>query len=457
MASKTPLDVITPNKPMDIIIIGGSNTGLMNGIMLKRLGHNVHILEKNTQSERSDLAAGITTHPEFDAFMDSYDLVEGQWCIDYNGVQWLDKNAVVTREMKKAIKMTSWGSIYHRLRANFDGLTSGFCPNPPTLREGDGLATFDLGKVVKGLSDTGKGVKVVVEDLMNTGEPEIFLADLVILADGANSSLRSTVFPDIERAYAGYVAFRGFVLEADLSEETKNAFSLKLTYFCFKDNYILLYVIPGTDGSLEPGRRRYNWVWYHPLDAKSPSFTEIMTDTSGTLHRNTLPVGGMNLTSWAKYKKFAASEMCAPFADVVEKATQPFITAVSDLACPRAVAMEGRLLIMGEALNLVRPHFALSTTTSAMQTLSLEKVFRGEMSIEQWERRVLYEARLSMLKTNAFGIYMLYGAWSAVGWIAKLVGALVRGYLPAYSSLPPIPAVKQANGKPGLDLSRKNL
>lgn len=140
------------------------------------------------------------------------------------------------------------------------------------------------------------------------------------------------------------------------------------------------------------------------------------------------------------------SQMCPPFAEVVEKATQPFITAVSDLACPRAVTMEGRVLITGEALNLVRPHLALSTTGSAKQALLLEKVFRGEMSIEQWEKNVLHEGRLSALKTNAFGTYFLYGILPAIGWVAKLLGAMVGAMLP-FSSLPAQSSAKEVSSK----------
>ncbi|KAH7381844.1 hypothetical protein BKA64DRAFT_684389 [Cadophora sp. MPI-SDFR-AT-0126] len=446
MAPNTPLDVITPNKPMNIVIIGGSNTGLMNGIILKRLGHNVHILEQNIKSERSDLAAGITTHPEFDEFMDVYDLVNESWFIQSPGVQWLDKKAAVTREAKRPLKMTSWGVIYHRLRANFDGFTSSFCPNLPAAGEKDGTATFDLGKRVTDIFEVEQGVEINFEDLLHENKQGSLSADLVILADGANSGLRGTLFPEIERAYAGYVAFRGTVPEAEVSEAAKKAFDPKLTYFCFKNNYILLYIIPGSDGSLEPGHRRYNWVWYHTLAANSPDFTEIMTDTSGTLHRNTLPAGGMNLKTWSKYANMAKEQMCTPFADIVSQTTQPFITAVSDLACPRALAMNGRVLITGEALNLVRPHFALSTTTSAKQALLLEKVFRGGISVEMWEKQVLHEGRISALKTNAFGTFFLYGALTAVVWVAKWVGAMLGGMLP-FSSLPPMPQSKTVSSK----------
>lgn len=212
----------------------------MNGIVLKRLGHNVHILEQNKQSQRDDLAAGITTHPLFDEFMASHDRTEEAWSIQSPGIQFLDKDANVKRRMNKPLQMTSWGVLYHRLRANFDGYASSFCPTPPKSDEADGVATFDRGKRVTGLSHDDSGVEVAYADLLDRQESGILKADLVIIANGANSSLRTEFFPSVKRVYSGYVAFRGTVPEPQVSEDAKKTFDPNLTYNTFKNGYILL-------------------------------------------------------------------------------------------------------------------------------------------------------------------------------------------------------------------------
>ncbi|CAG8976910.1 hypothetical protein HYALB_00011859 [Hymenoscyphus albidus] len=418
---------------MDIVIIGGSNTGLMNGIVLKRLGHNVHILEKNTQTTRSDLAAGITTHPAFEKFMEVHDKSQEPWSIVSPGLQFLNKDGGAKRKVEKALHMTSWGFIYHRLRANFDGLASEFCKGPPPVKEeGDGDVIFDEGKVATAVELVGEKVKVTYDDVSGekTKENLSIMADFVIIANGANSSLRAKLFPGLEREYAGYVAFRGTVPESEVSEETKKVFDPRLSYYTYKNGYILLYIIPGQNGSLTPGSRRYNWVWYHPLPSTSPSFPQIMTDTHGTLHRNTLPAGTMSPTAWSTYTSLATTVMNPPFNEVIQKTSTPFITAISDIASPSALALSNKVLLAGEALNLVRPHLALSTTSSASQALLLESVFKGEIGIEEWERRVLYTAKTDSLKTNAFGTFLLYGFWTAAGWAVKLLGAVVMGMWP---------------------------
>lgn len=222
------------------IQVGGSNTGLMNGVVLKRLGHNVHILEQNTQSQRTDLAAGITTHETFEKFMEIHDRTEEAWCVPTPGLQFLDKTSAVKRSVNKPLQLTSWSVIYHHLRANFDGFASSFCPNPPKADEKDGDAVFERGKRVTNLANDGEGVLVFYEDLLDNDEKRSMKADMVIIADGANSKLRTALFPSVKRIYAGYVAFRGTVPESEVSEEAQKIFDPKITYYMYKNGYILL-------------------------------------------------------------------------------------------------------------------------------------------------------------------------------------------------------------------------
>ncbi|TEY34627.1 hypothetical protein BOTCAL_0620g00070 [Botryotinia calthae] len=421
----------------------------MHGTMLFHLPTplTLTILERHISSLRPDLAAGITTWPEFELFMKSHDRVAEPWSIHSPTVQFLNKDASVKREVKRGLKMTSWSVIYYRLRRNFDGLKSEFCDGEVVVPEseegknvdddeeedqgkgkGKGKREFLTGMNVTSLTKLSEGgVEITYEDKNEANKEVKMKADMVILADGANSSLRAKYFPDVKREYAGYVAFRGTVLESEVSEETKRIFDPSLTYFSYKGGYILLYIIPGPTGSLAPGSRRYNWVWYHPIDSSSPSLTSLMTDMTGLLHRTTLPAGLMNPTAWNPYLTLSQSIMCAPFAEIISKTPSPFITAINDSALPCALlpGFDNRVLITGEALNLMRPHMALSTTQSAMQALELEKVFTGQLSLGEWEKRVVKWGKVGVCKTNAFGLWNLSGVGAALPWVLRLLGVLV--------------------------------
>lgn len=195
----------------------------MHGLMFKRLGHNVRILEQSTSSFRENTAAGMTTGPNGKEFMDSHDLDKRTYSSACVGPQFVDQAGNVTRQMKVQFYLTSWDTLYYRLRANFDGLASGYCPNPPPPLETDGRATYDLGKQVNAIAGHGSLMTVAYEDLLNRKNATCH-ADLVIVADGANSTIRKLIESNTRLRYSGYVAWRGTVPEAEVSDETRRFF-----------------------------------------------------------------------------------------------------------------------------------------------------------------------------------------------------------------------------------------
>ena len=209
----------------------------MHGIMIKRLGYPVHILEESA-SLREGQAAGITAGPEVRKFFDRFDLTRQPYSIPCPGIQVIDKESQNTRFFKKPMQMTAWSVLYYRLRANFDGLGSELCPETPRQLDGDGRATFDARKKVTGVNYADNIVTVQHEDLSN-GQYGETKADMVIAADGSNSLIRRAVLPGVERPYAGYVAWRGTVPESEISERHRECFSGSVIVFTCPDNYIL--------------------------------------------------------------------------------------------------------------------------------------------------------------------------------------------------------------------------
>jgi len=63
------------------------------------------------------------------------------------------------------------------------------------------------------------------------GETRKEEADLVIGADGPSSTIRSILLTKVQREYAGYVAWRGTVLESAASESLKETFLDHFTFF----------------------------------------------------------------------------------------------------------------------------------------------------------------------------------------------------------------------------------
>ena len=183
------------------IQIGGSLTGLMHDVMFKLLGHNVRILEQSTFS-RSNSTTGMSTGPDGKAFLDIYDIYKRPYSFPCIGLRFVDGTGKVTRRMKIPLNLTSWDTLYHHLRPNFDGFSSGYCPGPPARLETDGEAVFDLGKRVTATASNGEFITVAFDNLVSGGNSTCH-ADLVIAADGASSTVHRLLAPKVQQRYSG--------------------------------------------------------------------------------------------------------------------------------------------------------------------------------------------------------------------------------------------------------------
>ena len=218
----------------------------MQGIVIKRLGHNVTILEQYLSSLREGQAAGIVTMEHSHKFMEIKDLLRSQpYAVACSGVQFLDENVKVTGGYDRPMRMSSWNVLYYRFRANFDGLTSFYCPSAPAEPKRNGQTVYDQGKRVTGIEYTDGKIAVEFENLVNkTSGLGSLRADLVIAVDGSTSHIRQLLQPHLKHTYAGYVAWRGTVLESDVSEESRKTFDLKTTLHASKRSYIAVSVNP---------------------------------------------------------------------------------------------------------------------------------------------------------------------------------------------------------------------
>ncbi|MCJ1349213.1 hypothetical protein MMC31_007449 [Peltigera leucophlebia] len=370
--------------------------------MLKKLGHNVRILEQSVSSVRESQAAGITAGPDAQKFLSEYDHCQATHFLPSAGVK--------------------------------DAFKSEHVPEPPSaVSEGEGKVTFDQGKRVTDLKQqSDESVIVEFDDLIGGGHGE-HRADLIIAADGANSTVRRLVFPNsqIKRPYSGYVAWRGTVLEREISEETNRLFGRGNGTIIIPGGYMMVYTIPGANGSIEAGECLLNLVWYQ--NHAEESLQEILADSQGKRHHHTLPAGKTQPEIWARQQARAVNQkLPLPFLELVQKIKQPFITAVSDTSASQASFLGGKLLLVGDALTLFRPHVGLGTNQGALHALLLKRVLVGEIGLAEWETSVLEYANVSLLRSIAFGAFFQYG-WvryflSELPYRYALVGQWVRSW-----------------------------
>ncbi|KAF2143587.1 uncharacterized protein K452DRAFT_350056 [Aplosporella prunicola CBS 121167] len=390
-------------------IVGGSLGGLFHGIALSRLGHRVTILEQNPAPLLHDQGAGIVAGSNTQKYFRAHDRSQTPLAITSNVRQYLDHKGNVIETEKRAQKMTSWDLLYHVLRANYDGVQSKYL-EPPKKKEGDGDVKYAYGRVVNELQDLGtdRGVRVTSRSSKD-GTEETIVADLLIASDGASSTIRTILQPDVQRTYAGYVAWRGTCPESELSGFTASTLVDKFTFFHQTGMQILAYLIPGPAGTLEKGKRLMNWVWYCNCPQDSAEYMSMMLDNQGKRHNFSLPPGRVRPEVWEEQKKHAERELPPQFAEIVRKTKVPFLQAITDVISPKASFFNGKILLVGDAVAGFRPHAAASTSQAAFDSFYVVDLVTGRISLSEWEKNVMGYAREIQPQSVALGQRSQFG------------------------------------------------
>ncbi|KAK2616080.1 hypothetical protein N8I77_002789 [Diaporthe amygdali] len=417
-----------------VVIVGGSLSGLMHGVHLKREGVNVTILEQDGASERSSHNAGIRVDENVNDFLRQHDQTRLKTSLESKA------NFISVRKCESLIKAdkgttrywTNWGLMYRILRANFDGYASTACPTPPASKPGDGTAQYLTGNRVTSLNYTNGTVTLHYVDV-ETGEEHSITSEVVIGADGLHSTIRKLVHAPLacQEKYAGFVAWRGAVPRASVSQATSEFFSGQFSSNLMGQNtYMVCYVIPTDDGDFTPTAQLINWVLYQDVFEGTDNEAAIFTDSSGRRYQRTVPQGSVDPRTWDRFRGPLVARMAAPFAELVSATTDPFVTKVSDVLCSKASFFDGHVVLVGDALATYRPHAGKATDQAASHCRELAKVWQGEKSLASWDFEACVNAKKMYLLSRLMGEFGR-GTWfsflrSIVSYLVFVVGARLR-------------------------------
>lgn len=328
---------------MKIIIIGGSIGGLIAGIALSEKGFDVEIYEKSA-TDMKDRGAGLVIQPD----MMEYLIEQRISPKEVFGVpallrQVLDENGHAVLSYQNDTSFTSWNYIWRQLKDYF-----------PADRYFFG---YELETVVQ--NETS-----VVARFKN-GETRT--ADLLVGADGYSSVVRQHFLPGIHPVYAGYVAYRGLIRESDIPREEIEFFANKFSIFPYEHSHLLCYMVPGINGELEEGKRLYNWVWY--VNKTKADLDRVLTDKNGKQREFSVPAGFLSDSSFEALNKLADEQLPQILSNRVHQTAHPFVQVITDMAVPRM--HQGRVVILGDAAFVVRPHTASGTAKAYRDAIAL--------------------------------------------------------------------------------------
>lgn len=323
------------------IVIGGSIGGLFAGLLLRRIGWDVSIHERAGE-ELGARGAGIVTHDELHAALSLATERNDAIGISVANRIVLGSDGSVVCETPRPQILASWDRVWQRLRA---------CSNE-IYRHGSTLSSFDQ-----------NGQSVVA----HFADGETLAADILVAADGIQSTVRKQLFPDAKPLYVGYIAWRGLVDETELSPQTKECLFSSFGFCLPPHEQMLGYPVDGPDIG---GRasRRYNYVWYRPA-APDHELQHLLKGSDGRQYIGAIPPDRLHPDIVAQMRRDADRLLAPAFAEIVEKTHQPLLQPIVDLETPAMT--NGRVVLMGDAAFVARPHVGMGVTKAAGDAMTL--------------------------------------------------------------------------------------
>lgn len=358
------IERLPESERLDVLISGGSMGGLFTAHALQQSGHDVDVFERTARGSMKGRGGGIVPDPELFLYMEKHGLVDNreEVSVVIERLDYLDHDGSVRASRPYTIFSTSWDTFYR------------------PLRDAVGDQSYHMGRTVVGVENEGDAATARFED----GHTET--SDLVIAAEGYDSTTRKQLLPTVSMEYAGYVAWRGLVPERDLPDDLADHLGEAFVIYHGPDFQILTYPVPGTDGSTERGDRRVNLVWYENI-SEGEQLDDVLLDVDGRQREGSLPPGKLRPEVRDRQNRIAEERCPDPLARYVTSLDDFFIQCIYDLKVDQMVF--DRVCLLGDGAFFVRPHMAAGTSKAAADGFELAEAISThddlDEALDTWE------------------------------------------------------------------------
>jgi 2-polyprenyl-6-methoxyphenol hydroxylase-like FAD-dependent oxidoreductase len=325
------------------LVVGGSMSGLLAGLLLRRAGWQVDIYER-VESELAGRGAGIVAQPDLMERLHVLGIDSKDLGVEITTRKILDEAGNLLGAFECPQVLTAWERVYRALRDAFP---------PERYHRGEAVTrvTQDQSTVVA-----------------HFARGQAREAHLVVGADGLRSTLRQQCLPSALPLYAGYVAWRALIPEAAFPAAIHRELFEFMTFYLPPGEQFLGYPVAGPDNDLRPGHRRYNVVWYRPAQERS-ELRELLTDESGVTHSISIPPPLIRRDATAGMRAAAERLLPPQFRAVVKLIDEPILQPIYDLESEEMAF--GRIAIIGDAAFVARPHVAAGVAKAADDAAAL--------------------------------------------------------------------------------------
>jgi 2-polyprenyl-6-methoxyphenol hydroxylase-like FAD-dependent oxidoreductase len=362
------------------LIVGGSMSGLLAGLLLRRHGWDVDVFER-VESELADRGAGIVAQPHLIAILRDFGFDTRELGVAVATRRILDRDGGVTATLPCPQIMTAWERVYRALRDLF---------GPEHYHQGRAFSRFEqeAGSVAAWFSNG-----------------EMRRGDLLIGADGFRSAVREQCVSGVAMHYAGYTAWRAMLPEAALPPEVLRDVFPYMAFGLPPGEQFLAYPVAGPDNDVRSGCRRLNVIWYRP--AGEAQLRRLLTDKHGVAHVGSIPPPLIRGEAVDEMKAAAERLLAPQYRAIVRLVEEPILQPIYDLMTPRMVF--GRVAIIGDAAFLIRPHVGAGVSKAADDAAALARSLDGrdvESGLKRFEAERLPVGRRTIEQARHLGSYL---------------------------------------------------
>jgi len=318
-----------------VAVVGGSIAGCAAAVALSRAGCSVSVYERSRGGLR-DRGAGmsipVSVRDDLVAagYLDPAMPTRHQDALVWRTRDGRDPAGRLLGRQGYPSLMVAWTMLWRSLRAR--------------VPEG----CYHEATPVTAIRSGTDGVTLVVG-----GAAERF--DVVVGADGFRSRIRGLVAPEARLRYGGYGLWRGDFPARRLPATALTGLAADFTAVGFTGGHGVFYLIP------ESGRLRQNWAVYCEVPRG------VYPGAPAPVPRGFLPPGAVD-----HFRRWAARRLPPVWADVV-RMTEPGEMSLHPMYDVHVSAYTaGRLLLIGDAGALARPHTGAGALKALEDASALE-------------------------------------------------------------------------------------
>jgi 2-polyprenyl-6-methoxyphenol hydroxylase-like FAD-dependent oxidoreductase len=331
---------------MRVGIIGGSVAGCAIAALLHRAGHDVTVFERS-ESDLVSRGAGIGTPTAVWQDMMARGLIDGTLpaCrADYMRYVTRGSGTGQPRWLGDAgglgsLMLLNWAHLYQCLRRGV----------PDDL--------YRSASTVELIEARPDGTTL---HLRPGGSVDF---DLAVCADGYRSMGRRLIDPGATPCYRGMVSWRGLLRESDIGVDALDGCDLLRVGYL--GGHGVLYYIPGSRQSTEPGKRLLVWGYY--LQVPQRALSSVLVDDQERQQSASVPFGKVHPQVRAGLESRLADLLPPVLFKLVQQSGNSAIQAIYSVV-PRSYARD-RICLVGDA-GAVFPPFTTSGVLKAVANVT---------------------------------------------------------------------------------------